>query len=60
MLAGDHVRTALPVALMERAATTGTQAANALLASWGVRGHPLWSVPMGGRNTVMRALSRWG
>ncbi|MET9879449.1 NAD(P)/FAD-dependent oxidoreductase [Actinacidiphila glaucinigra] len=59
VLAGDHVRTALPVALMERAATTGTQAANALLATWGVRGHPLWSVPMGGRNAVMRALSRW-
>ncbi|WP_329190375.1 NAD(P)/FAD-dependent oxidoreductase [Actinacidiphila glaucinigra] len=60
VIAGDHVRSALPVALMERAATTGTQAANALLASWGVRGHPLWSVPVGGRNRVMRVLSRRG
>ncbi|WP_431962524.1 FAD-dependent oxidoreductase [Actinacidiphila sp. bgisy160] len=60
VLAGDQVRTALPVALMERAATTGTQAANALLATWGVRGHPLWSVPPHGRNAVMRALARRG
>ncbi|MFF7211944.1 FAD-dependent oxidoreductase [Streptomyces sp. NPDC008238] len=60
VLAGDHVRTALPVALMERAATTGMEAANALLATWGVRGHPLWSVPVGGRNPVMRALARRG
>ncbi|SCE30625.1 isorenieratene synthase, partial [Streptomyces sp. DvalAA-14] len=36
MLAGDLVRTGLPVALMERAATTGFLAANALLARWGV------------------------
>ncbi|MFJ5219200.1 FAD-dependent oxidoreductase [Streptomyces sp. NPDC088354] len=59
-LAGDLVRTALPVALMERAATTGIQAANALLSTWGVRGHPLWSVPLGGRNAFLRALARWG
>jgi len=49
MLAGDGVRCDLPVALMERAATTGFQAANALLASWGAAGHDLWSVPLRGR-----------
>ncbi|WP_431949836.1 FAD-dependent oxidoreductase [Actinacidiphila sp. bgisy167] len=58
VLAGDLVRTAVPVALMERAATTGMQAANALLATWGVRGHPLWSVPPAGRNRFMRSLAR--
>jgi isorenieratene synthase len=35
----------LPVALMERAATTGLQAANLLLDRWGLPGHDLWSVP---------------
>lgn len=45
VLAGDGVSCELPVALMERAATTGIQAANALLEAWGVRGHDLWSVP---------------
>jgi len=58
--AGDLVRTRLPVALMERAATTGFQAANALLATWGVRGHPLWSVPVRGRSAALRLLSRLG
>jgi isorenieratene synthase len=48
LLAGDHVRTHLPVALMERAATTGFQAANALLEGWGLAGHDLWTVPMRG------------
>lgn len=60
VVAGDLVRTRLPVALMERAATTGFQAANALLATWGVRGHPLWSVPVAGRSAALRALSRLG
>lgn len=45
VLAGDHVRTEIPCALMERAATTGFQAANRLLARWQVRDEPLWSVP---------------
>lgn len=45
VLAGDGVRCELPVALMERAATTGFQAANALLHHWGMPGHELWSVP---------------
>ncbi|WP_261957746.1 FAD-dependent oxidoreductase [Streptomyces nigrescens] len=54
VVAGDLVRTALPVALMERAATTGFLAANALLARWGVRGHPLWTVPDKGRVAPLR------
>ncbi len=37
-LAGDGIRIDLPVALMERAATTGLAAANALLDHFGVRG----------------------
>ncbi|THA76131.1 FAD-dependent oxidoreductase [Streptomyces sp. A0642] len=55
-LAGDSVRCDLPVALMERAATTGFLAANALLAPWGVRGQVLWTVPRSGRSPVLRAL----
>ena len=50
VLAGDWVRCDLPVALMERAATTGWMAANQLLESWGVAGHDLWSVPTRGRH----------
>lgn len=49
-LAGDWVRCELPIALMERAATTGWMAANHLLSSWGLRGHDLWSVPTRGRH----------
>jgi isorenieratene synthase len=49
VLAGDGVRCELPVALMERAATTGWQAANALLSRRGLPGHDLWSVPTRGR-----------
>ena len=48
LLAGDHVRCDLPVALMERAATTGFQAANVLLERWGLAGQELWTVPMRG------------
>ncbi|MFF5978942.1 FAD-dependent oxidoreductase [Streptomyces olindensis] len=55
-LAGDGVRCDLPVALMERAATTGFLAANALLARWGVGGQVLWTVPRAGRSPVLRAL----
>ena len=47
VLAGDLVRCDLPIALMERAATTGMLAANALLASHGHEGQELWSVPTG-------------
>ncbi|MGX2998361.1 FAD-dependent oxidoreductase [Streptomyces sp. JNUCC 64] len=60
VLAGDHVRTGLPVALMERAATSGFLAANALLTRWGVRGHPLRTVPARGRTALLRALARGG
>lgn len=47
-LAGDWVRCDYPVALMERAATTGFLAANELLAGWGVQGQGIWTVPMRG------------
>ncbi|WP_251096987.1 FAD-dependent oxidoreductase [Streptomyces sp. Caat 7-52] len=57
MVAGDLVRTDLPVALMERAATTGFLAANALLEGWGLRGVTLWTVPRRGRWAVLRALA---
>ncbi|MEU5710554.1 FAD-dependent oxidoreductase [Streptomyces flaveolus] len=57
VVAGDLVRTDLPVALMERAATTGFLAANALLELWGVRGATLWTVPPRGRNAVLRCLA---
>ncbi|WP_078624410.1 FAD-dependent oxidoreductase [Streptomyces monomycini] len=57
-VAGDLVRTDLPVALMERAATTGFLAANTLLERWGVRGQTLWTVPDRGRSAVLRGLAR--
>lgn len=60
MLAGDLVRTNLPVALMERAATTGFLAANALLERWGVRGQTLWTVPDRGRTLGLRVLNKLG
>ena len=57
MLAGDGIRIDLPVALMERAATTGWTAANTLLAGWGVSGHTLHTVPVQGRSPVLRRLA---
>ncbi|MDN5821440.1 MAG: FAD-dependent oxidoreductase, partial [Brachybacterium sp.] len=48
VLAGDYVRCDTPVALMERAATTGYLAANQLLSSWRVEGTDLWSPPTRG------------
>ena len=57
-LAGDGIRVDLPVALMERAATTGWLAANHLLAEQGLAGHPLTTVPIRGRLGVFRALGR--
>ncbi|MFJ1967379.1 FAD-dependent oxidoreductase [Streptomyces sp. NPDC087903] len=60
VVAGDLVRTDLPVALMERAATSGFMAANALLERWGVRGQTLWTVPDRGYNAALRGLARWG
>jgi carotenoid phi-ring synthase / carotenoid chi-ring synthase len=57
MLAGDGIRIDLPVALMERAATTGWSAANRLLQHWGVAGHPLHTVPTQGRYALLRRLA---
>jgi isorenieratene synthase len=57
VLAGDGIRCDFPVALMERAATTGFQAANALLARWGTAGHDLWTVPMTGRQPLGRVVA---
>ncbi|WP_367129303.1 FAD-dependent oxidoreductase [Saccharothrix sp. HUAS TT1] len=54
VVAGDLARVDLPVALMERAATTGFLAANALLDRWGLRGHDLWTVPNRGRSALLR------
>ncbi|QIJ60693.1 FAD-dependent oxidoreductase [Streptomyces sp. JB150] len=59
VVAGDLVRSDLPVALMERAATTGLLAADALLERWGVRGPALWTVPDRGRVAALRSLAGW-
>ena len=56
-LAGDGIRIDLPVALMERAATTGFAAANHLLAQWGIQGHTLHTVPIQGRSPILRRLA---
>jgi len=53
VFAGDGIRCDLPVALMERAATTGFLAANQLLAGWNLRGHDLWTVPMQSRHHIV-------
>lgn len=42
MAVGDLVRTDLPVALTERAATSGMLAANVLLGQWQLQGHETW------------------
>lgn len=57
VLAGDGVRIDLPVALMERAATTGLAAANTLLARFRLRGHDMHTVPVRGRSPVLRHLA---
>jgi len=57
MLAGDGIRIDLPVALMERAATTGFTAANELLARFGLAGHALHTVPNQGRSPLLRRLA---
>nr|WP_231642018.1 FAD-dependent oxidoreductase [Nocardia sp. NRRL S-836] len=60
VVAGDLVRIDLPVALMERAATTGFAAANRLLSRWGIAGTELWTVPREGRVPLLRgAARRW-
>ncbi|MGX9790711.1 FAD-dependent oxidoreductase [Mycobacterium sp. MMS18-G62] len=60
MLAGDGIRIDLPVALMERAATTGWAAANRLLEHFGVMGHDLHTVPTQGRSKILRRLAARG
>jgi len=57
-LAGDGIRCDYPVALMERAATTGWMAANAHLSRWGRPGHEVWTVPMSGRHGAVKPLRR--
>ncbi|ODQ95898.1 FAD-dependent oxidoreductase [Mycolicibacterium holsaticum] len=57
VLAGDGIRIDLPVALMERAATTGWAAANRLLERFGITGHTLHTVPVHGRSAVLRRLA---
>ena len=57
LLAGDGVRIDLPVALMERAATTGWTAANQILTQWGLAGHTLHTVPTQGRSALLRFLA---
>jgi isorenieratene synthase len=57
MLAGDGVRIDLPVALMERAATTGWTAANEILQRCGLAGHELSTVPTQGRSALLRRLA---
>ena len=47
-LAGDFTKLSFPTALMERAASSGFSAANGLLAPYGVRSEPLFSVPTHG------------
>jgi len=60
VLAGDAVRCDLPVALMERAATTGWLAADRLLTAWGLPGHGVWSVPLGSRLGPVPSVARRG
>ena len=57
VLAGDGIRIDLPVALMERAATTGFAAANVLLERFGIQGHDVYTVPVQGRSRVLRHLA---
>ncbi|MFC9439915.1 FAD-dependent oxidoreductase [Nocardia sp. NPDC057030] len=57
MLAGDGIRVELPVALMERAATTGWLAADLLSGEWGGAGHSVQTVPARGRSMLLRSLA---
>ena len=54
-LAGDFVRLAQPAALMERAATAGYTAANAILERWGLPPEPVASVRRRGVLPVLAA-----
>ncbi|MFI6999261.1 FAD-dependent oxidoreductase [Nocardia sp. NPDC050175] len=57
MLAGDGIRVDLPVALMERAATTGWLAADLLSREWNGAGHALQTVPSRGRSALLRTFA---
>ncbi len=59
VLAGDGIRCDFPVALMERAATTGILAANQLLHIYGVAGQDLWTVPIRSRQRLLTTLHRF-
>ena len=48
VLAGDFIKLPMPSALMERACASGFIAANQLLAMWGIRSEPVWTVPTRG------------
>lgn len=65
VLAGDGIRCDFPVALMERAATTGFLAANQLLYIsnqllyiYGLAGHDLWTGPIRSRHRLVAPLRR--
>ncbi|WP_394275759.1 FAD-dependent oxidoreductase [Luteococcus sp.] len=58
VLAGDGIRCDYPVALMERAATTGVLAANVLLAGWGVAGSDIWTAPTKPRFAITSPLRK--
>jgi isorenieratene synthase len=58
VLAGDGIRCDFPVALMERAATTGFLAANHLHSCFGLAGHDLWTVPTRARHRMAAPLRR--
>ena len=60
MLAGDGIRIDLPVALMERAATTGWSAANRCWNDWGLAGTPLHTVPDAGPRRPAALAGRTG
>lgn len=58
VLAGDGIRCEHPVALMERAATTGWLAASSLLTERGLPGHDVWTVPLKGRGQPLAHAAR--
>jgi carotenoid phi-ring synthase / carotenoid chi-ring synthase len=58
VLAGDGIQSDFPIALMERAATTGFLAANHLLGGFGLTGHDLWTVPIRSRHRMAAPLHR--
>jgi isorenieratene synthase len=51
-LAGDFVKLPTPTALMERAATSGTMAANLFLSQWGAEAERVATIPPRGMLTV--------